>query len=427
VSRDLAEAIVKFLASPDAKQECAACLTRFTQCDWERTLAWLHDSGLALYFLRRLKDTNTTSTIPAGILQQLEENQRCNQARTECLAGQFRILNQAFDQAGVHYAVIKGFSLVPQFCPNAYLRPQSDLDYLVDEQSLSMAQDLLEKQGYALKSRRQTELIFVPQGVKPPPRAQEQYSARAAYAVELHLTVWETEDRGLKLPELRFAESITKRQQWRDLRFPTLSDEDAYLLQVIHAFQHILTSWIRMSCFYEMGYFLKHRAQDARFWKSIEDHVGEDSVLKEVVVLITELTAQFFQAAIPATIKNWAGELRPAARVWIQNYARDWAFGKNCLDDLSLFPTAKLVLFLHQQYLADGTPLIRSRLLPLKAVARIARSVKNPPKSILEAHSFRRKRLARRVFFHATASLRYLWETPRWRRLNKSAEQTVLV
>ena len=63
---------------------------------------------------------------------------------------------------------------------------------------------------------------------------------------------------------------------WNGFVFPALTDEDAFLLQVVHACQHLFALWIRMSCFLEIGYFLKRRVYDTALWNQIEQRVGDN-------------------------------------------------------------------------------------------------------------------------------------------------------
>ncbi len=67
------------------------------------------------------------------------------------MSRRFDFLNLAFNNAGVRYAVLKGLSLVPEFCPYAPLRHQGDFDYLVDPNSLEAAQRILAEAGYVPK------------------------------------------------------------------------------------------------------------------------------------------------------------------------------------------------------------------------------------------------------------------------------------
>ena len=185
-----------------------------------------------------------------------------------------------------------------------------------------------------------------------------------------------------------------------------------------------MRGWVRMSWLYEIGYFLSRRATDSPLWGRIERRVGDDRQLREMVVVIAELAAQFFRAPLPCTLRIWAKDLRPAVRIWIQSYARTWIFGENRVDQFSLLPSAKLVLFLHQQYASDTGArrrLVWAQLLPSTRLYRIARSIRSQPSTIISARWRQRERVFRRFFFHVTAGLRYVWEIPRWRRFCKAA------
>lgn len=419
--RKLAEAVVEFLNFSGKASDRAIHLSKFSQREWERTLPWLDDAGLTLYFLKKLKDTNTSGIVPPPILSRLQGKFAANQGRTAYMALHFESLNRKFHNAGVKYAVVKGFSLVPQFCPDACLRPQSDLDYMVEKESLTTAHSVLEEAGYFLKERVGTQFCFSLFRAPSPKVADGQYHASSPHTVELHTSIWDGAEYGMSLEEPRFSAENTRTQQWNGLTFPALEQKDALLIQVLHALGHIFSYWLRLSSLYEIGYFLNEQATDTLLWNNIERRADDDPVLREVVALIAKLAAHFFGGTIPATINNWVRDLRPAVRVWIENYARTWVFGKNRMDELSLFPTAKLVLFLNQQYASDARHFTRSRLLPLNRLPRIAGMTQNQPATIPD-QSWRRHKV-RRTFFHMTASLRYLWEIPRWRRLNGTAAQ----
>jgi hypothetical protein len=416
VKKKLAEELVESLSFRSDCDHTYLC-REFSRRQWMHGLAWLDRAGLAFYFLQTLKRAEVAAKVPGWVRTRIERNLTANQERVAYMAGRFQTLNQAFRRAGVNYAVVKGFSLIPQFCPNVSLRSLSDLDYLVDRESLPLAQRVVEESGYSLRETTATESKFVGPSVGRPPRDQGQYSQLAPHAVELHLSLCDGDATGVFLPEPRFSMANVRNQESQGLLFPVLCEEDVFLLQAIHAFQH-MTWWIRLSWFYEIGYFLKQRTSDALLWSRIDDRIGDNPVLREVVVLITELTALLFSAPVPPAITGWAEELRPAVRVWIDNYARTWAFAMT--DDFGLFPATKLVLFLHQQYVSDTRRYMRKRLFPSSPLSRIARAIKNKPTAILDADWRRRQRVVRRTLFHTAAGLRYLWETPRWRRLNKT-------
>jgi hypothetical protein len=176
-----------------------------------------------------------------------------------------------------------------------------------------------------------------------------------------------------------------------------------------------------MSWLYEIGYFLDQRSTDELLWQRVEQRIGDNVLLREIVVVVTELSAHFFRAPLPSTSIIWAQELDPAVRIWIQNYARKWAFAKNRVDQVGLFSAAKVVLFLHQQYLPDAGArrrLTRIRLLPWEQFFRRAGSITSKSSANSGGRRRQLKHALIRFLFHVTAGLRYFWEVPRWRRLN---------
>jgi hypothetical protein len=423
VSRALPEAIVEFLRFSGTMSDHPDKLEGFGRREWARALIWLDDAGLALYFLQKIEYTNATEIVPTEVLSRLKRSLAANQRRVAHMTQQFSSLNQRFDAASARYLVVKGFSLVPQFCPDASLRHQSDFDYLVDDESLSVAQRILEQAGYSLKTHSTHEFTFVMPSARVPV-LDEQYEAHAPFAVELHLGFWHADFQNTCLAAPRFSFDLARIHEWQGLTFQTLREEDAFLLQAVHAFRHTLEGWVRMSWLYEIGYFLNRRATDSSLWGRIERRVGGDCQLREMVVVIAELVAQFFRAPLPSTLRIWAKDLRPAVRIWIQNYARTWIFGGNRVDQFSLFPSAKLVLFLHQQYASDTgarRQLIWAHLLPSTRLSRIARSIRSQPSTIISARWGRHERVGRRLLFHVTGGLRYFLEIPRWRWLNRAS------
>ena len=421
--RILAEAIVDFLSFSGSTSDHLNELRGFHRREWERTRTWLHDAGLALYLLQKLKDTNAIDVLPRSVWLRLEENLTANRRRLAYMSQQFNSLNQKFSAAGVKYVAVKGFTLVPQFCPDASLRHQSDFDYLIDSQSLAGAQRVLVNAGYLLYKHSANEFAFLMPAAGMPLVADEQYEEHAPHAVELRLAFWDFDSHGVFLAEPEFSVENTKTHRWQGLVFRALPEEDAFLLQVIHAFNHLLSGWVRMSWLYEIGYFLNERSTDTLLWEQIERRMGGDARLREMAVVVIELSARFFGALCPSKFGIWAGGLRPTVQVWIQNYARTWAFAKNRVDQLNLFSASKVVLFLHQQYLPDASARrrrVRMRILPWEHLFRRTRSLATKSSTNFGGRRRQLERVLIRLLFHMTAGLRYLWEVPRWRRLNRS-------
>jgi hypothetical protein len=427
VTRTPVEDIVEFLSFSSTPSDRVQELTKVRPREWERILQWLDDAGLTFYFLEKLKSTKTDA-VPAQVLSRLQRNFAANQRRVVDMSRRFGILNRRFEEAGVRYAVLKGLSLVPHFCPDANLRHQSDFDYLVDDQSLPAAQRVLVEAGYHQKaSVSKHQLIFVIPGTGEASRSGEQYSAEAPHAVELHPDAWDSELCTLIAMPKRFSGERTRLYHGSGWVFPALTEEEAFLLQVLHACQHLFTYWIRMSNLFEIGYFLNQRVSDTALWNRIEQQVGDNPVLREFVVVITELVEKLFAAPLPELVRAWGPRIRPAPRVWIENYAKPWAFCELPAYEFRWFPKAKLVRFLHQQYRDPSAErlLVRNHWLRSSRLSRMAAAAKERPSLVLDVGWWKRQLLIRRSLFHALASLRYFCEIPRWRRLNQARMQVV--
>jgi hypothetical protein len=419
------EDVVAFLSFSHDAHDHLNAIGNFSSRDWEHVRQWLEDAGLAFYFLQKLKDTNAAGVVPSPVLSRLERNFASNQARVEDMAHRFNAINNEFNNVGVRYVVVKGFSLVPRFCPLASLRHQGDFDYLLDDRSVPAARRVVVEAGYSSQdSVSRNELIFVTPGAKPS-RSDEQYSPQAPHAVELHTGIWDSEMHGLQpIPEL-FSVEEARTRRWNGYVFPAQTDEDAFLLQVLHACRHLFTQWIRMSCLLEIGYFLNQRSSDAELWSGIERRVQDSAILREFVVIATQLASRLFAAPVPRLIKDWEAGIRPGPRVWIENYARKWAFCGLPVYEFSLFPRSKLALFLQQQYRATSAPpsLAPQNRTPSR-LSRMASSIKKNPSLLLNGNWWKRQLPVRRSIFYALAEARYLCEVPRWRWLNRASATT---
>src|SRR5215467_9230765 len=140
VKKALAEAIIDFLSFSNHDSDSVSALSGFSSRRWGKNLQWLDDAGLSFYFLHRLKKLHAETVVPAWAVSRLERDFAANQERVDHMWQRFDLLNRRFHAAGVRFIALKGLTLVPEFCPYGSLRYQADFDYLVDEQSVPMAE-----------------------------------------------------------------------------------------------------------------------------------------------------------------------------------------------------------------------------------------------------------------------------------------------
>jgi hypothetical protein len=125
-------------------------------------------------------------------------------------------------------------------------------------------------------------------------------------------------------------------------------------------------------------------------------------------------------------VQSWGVRIRPGPRIWTEHYARNWALGGLPVYEFSLFPRAKLALFLHQQYKTASwvQESQHQSESPSSRLARIVSSIKKDPSLVLSPRWWKRQHLFRRTVFHGLAGLRYVCEIPRWRWRNRARVQT---
>ncbi|MCU1298498.1 MAG: hypothetical protein JWO91_2776 [Acidobacteriaceae bacterium] len=425
MNRALAQTVVACLGFSGEKSIQFEKLRRFSSRDWKRTLGWLDASGLALYFLQEVDNCNARAVVPTEILVWLDKHLASNRKRVVQLAGDIAEINQRFGQAHIKYAIIKGFSLVPLFCSDIALRVLSDVDYLIDEESRDRARDALVEVGYKLGDEGSIESRFEKPQMRIATRSDNSYAVRTKVGIELHTAIWSFELIHIPFAEPKFSLDRPHTQHWRDLAFPVLNDLEIFVLQLVHAFHHVLEGWVKMSWLFEIGYFLKQQESNESFWNTLEQYAASMPQFREFCAIVIRLASNIFGCTVPLVVEKWIAEMHPAAKLWINKYGRAWAFENHPYQELSLLSASKLVLFLHELYAPDAETRKRIRdlrLFPWKRPPSVAAPIKGKPATTLQARFLQSEHVVRRLIFHATTGSRYLWELPRWRMLNRQAE-----
>src|SRR5215469_8865160 len=160
-------------------------LARLSIRDWRRGLHWLDASGLALYFRKRVASSCLEAYVPAEILNALDQRLEDNKQRTVQLFRQFEAINNAFQKNGAHYVNLKGFTLIPDYCPDPSLRCQFDLDFMIPHSELGLCQAILQSFGYAVTAKHENAVEFKA-GSEQIPSIGDLYKSRSQRSVEVH-------------------------------------------------------------------------------------------------------------------------------------------------------------------------------------------------------------------------------------------------
>jgi putative nucleotidyltransferase-like protein len=412
VNRQLSAGVLETFRNTDPADHVRR-LRRFSEASWRGNFHWLDASGLALYLLQRLRALEATKAIPEAIVSQLEQRHANNQHRTAALFNECARMNSAFRNADLRYANLKGFTLVPEYCPDLSLRYQTDCDFLVDARDAAQCGEVLVGLGYAAVARNEQVIEFKTDAGYVP-AIRQLYKDRPQRSVEVHLS---------QVDSLEFHPSLLERAATvvhEGHSYPCLSKEDMFLSQASHLFRHLRSEWTRASWLLEFRTFVARHADDHALWEAVRQRARHDANAALAVGVALRMSECVFGDAPPEALKSWCYAQLPAdVALWIERY------GKQVL--LTDFPGSKLYLVLERAI--DGgitSSQLRQRLFPRRApqpfMAKTSRNFIAQVRAIQARSSY----FFFRLRFHITAGVHYCIESWRWKRLRERAQRSDL-
>jgi len=321
----------------------------------------------------------------------------------------------------IPYAVLKGFALSPEYCPDAALRSQYDFDFLVRSDSLRRLNSILTEAGFIKKPQRpgrESAVYFFPQRRPTLPRNLDFVFSPDLYRpIEIHTCLWHPDNEKISfaLPQDFLSRVIPKK--FGDLSFFSLAAEDALVFQVLHTLHHILNNQCRLSHFLELAFFLNQGCGRDLIWPRFKEATKHDPRLQEAAGVVFSLAACLFNVAIPdEAVESTVARRTPASAFWVRQYGLNSA--------LLNFTASKSSLYLHRLFVqneSDWKEIRQRRLFPVQMPAVVARSSSQDVTPRLAAHSRQVIHVLRRSWFHAAAAFNYAWGLPAWNRGVKSA------
>jgi len=381
-----------------------ARLLHLSPKDWQELLRWLDTSGLALYFFDRLEELGLLEMLPMAVRSRLQQNLADNSERIKAMITESVAIQRRFQDAGLSYAVLKGFSLWPISVPKLELRTQLDLDFLVEEEDAIEARHILEEFGYRMHaiSGGSWELKA---GEHWPPSLDNLYKAGVSRTAELHLDSPRRSGSSLL--------SRTHKRQFYGVLMPTLSPVDLFLGQGLHLYKHVCSPCARTAHMIEFRRHVVARFKDDAFWAQLQQHVSNDAEtslrLGVVILLISRTMGRF----APRALSCWTVDNLPAnARLWVDLYGRRSA--------LASFPGSKLYLLLENELASEGLVAKRSlrhALLPHRLPPAIGHAVEGENYFVrLNRYYWQLRFIFFRLRFHLVEGVRYLYELILWRQ-----------
>lgn len=391
-------------------QQCLELRT-LSRRQWQHLLRWLDLSGLALYFFDRLVELQLSHLLPAPVLTRLLENLQDNTERTRGMAAESIAIQQGFKDAGLRYAILKGLSLCPSSVPRPEVRSQMDLDFLVAEEDLPQARNILAHRGYRLYGASGRSWEFK-RNEKPGITLKDLYKHVDSWVVELHV-----ESSAPSRP------SLLDRLEWRELygfSMPVLSPVDLFLRQGLHAFKHICGEFARAAHLVEFRRHVLFRAADNAFWDELHSVAKENPRAPLGLGVVTLLISRVMGEFAPEALTRWTVDRLPrSAQLWVELYGHRAALGN--------FPGSKLYLLLQTELEATGVPAgtpLRQSLIPSCLPPPVIRAFPGEAFSVrLGRYRMQVNLIWNRLRFHIVEGLRFALELRRWRRHLKRVAQ----
>lgn len=378
----------------------------------ESFLTWLDHSGLALYLFARLRDCGELESLPPEFHDALEQRFASNCKRMEGMHCEFSKINSELRKSAIPHAFLKGFTLTPEFCAEPTLRHQSDVDVLVHRDSVGEATQALIACGYSFQGSESGGGLRFATPLQHIPSIQDDiYKVSPHREAEIHTSLWEEIGHvSLIVPE-NCLERVRNRN-FRDIEFFSLSTEDMFLMQVLHAFNHLLGSWVRVSWLWEIHYFLQTHASDEELWQRIIARAGYDPTLRKAIGLVLCLTRKLFGDPVPEALNDWCLETLPDhIETWVRHFGTQWA--------LSELGGSKVTLFIHEEFLNDASKwknyLLR-RLIPVSGKPSIGPIEASDVKTRLAGRVAQLRFSGQRLAFHAREIFVLAREAFRWRQ-----------
>lgn len=386
--------------------ECSR-LGHLSSNEWKNLVHWLDTSGLALYFFHRLEELGQLKTLPTAVHARLEQNLADNSERTKAMIAESAAIQRRFQDAGLSYAVLKGFSLWPTSVPKLELRSQLDLDFLVEEKGAMEARHILEKLDYRMHAISGGSWEFKA-GEHWPPSLDNLYKAGASRTAELHL-----ESPGCSGSSLL---SRTQKRQFDGVQMPVLSPVDLFLGQGLHLYKHVCSPSARTAHLIEFRRHVVARFDDEAFWAQLQQRAASDpkaSLRLGVVILLISRTMGRFA---PHALSSWTVDHLPAnARLWVNRYGRR--------STLASDTGSKLYLLLESELESEGLVAkrsLRKALLPCRLPPVFAHAVEGENyRRRLHRYYWRLHFLFSRLRFHLVEGARYLYELILWRHYKR--------
>ncbi len=274
-------------------------------------LTFADRAGLTLHLRRVAQDAGVE--LPPADRAACEERLRKNRLRLQKHREGTAALLALFRSA-----VLRSFTLEPEFVPAAHDRVQYDLDFYLSPDHARMAFALLQARGYEpLISRDGGPLDHLPALARKTgwEWRGDFFDLDIPLRIDLHFQLW---DSGFECIPVQFhPEPLTRLTERHGI--PMLDGCDQLASCALHTLRHLFRGSLRVSHLYEIAYFLDTHASASEFWRQWREALNPS--LRRLCAATFALASRVFQCRLAPELEPEMALLPPRASAWVTQFS----------------------------------------------------------------------------------------------------------
>ena len=335
--------------SPDYREA-----ERLTREEWKKSITFCDRTQLTLPLALRARDH-----LPEEVRARFDRNLSDNAERWQRIQAAYREIADPFDQAGVDFAVLKGFSHCPCFVRNPRWRPQYDIDLLLPRTQLIVARDVAASLGYEPLRRPSGRVDHLPTMIRKTgwEWRGDLFDPEIPVSLELHFRLWDPETEQFGAARL---DEFWGRRECRVLEglpYTAFHPVDAAGYACLHLLRHLLRGSLKVFHVYELASLLQQTAGAEGFWSNWQS--WHDPSVRRLEAICFALAQRWFDCGLSPEALEEVAALSPDIVRWLDLFAFSPIAG--------LAASNKDELWLHWS-LIDSTrgrwSMLRRRLIP---------------------------------------------------------------
>jgi len=288
-------------------------LRRVSDAEWKASLAFCDRSSLTLFLGALYRDY-----LPAWLAERIDRNIANNAERIGRVRAALVEIDAAFEERGIQYLLLKGFSHENDYAPDPYLRVGYDMDLFAPPGSLERAHEALRGMDYVPFEGAEDALA----DHYPPLIRKTGWEFRGDFfdpeipaCIDLHYRFWDPATEHFDAPGI---EQFWERRIAQD-GIPVLDAADRLAYASLHMLRHLFRPPLRPLHVYEIAYFLETKRGDDAFWDRW--HNLHSPTLRRLQAVAFRLAESWFGCRIASAPAEEIERLDEDVLLWFERYA----------------------------------------------------------------------------------------------------------